>query len=110
MGSLEAAEQVIELVCQACPAALPVHLTLSPSETDPRYPIEDLGRFSVVSAEKIVVNGSGNVQAILSQLAQRLESSSKEAEAWLYPGLKKIDLYAFQGIGSITSIREAIKD
>lgn len=69
MGSLDAAEQVIDLVHQACPAASRVHLAVCPHDRIPQFLLEYIGRLRGASVEQIAISGSSNIHAILSQLA-----------------------------------------
>ncbi|KAG9004702.1 hypothetical protein FRB95_005970 [Tulasnella sp. JGI-2019a] len=111
MGTLAVAQQIIEIVLQACPIATPLHLEIGLTRT-PQYPIEFLARFDDTNTvEKITLSWNADIQTILRYITRRPKSpAAGEATGWLFPRLKAISLVGLDGSYSVTAIRDWVKE
>ncbi|KAG9017268.1 hypothetical protein FRB93_007381 [Tulasnella sp. JGI-2019a] len=118
-GSLNAVQQVVELVRQARRLKSPIHLEILVGEA---YPVEHLNRFDDTNlVEKISFLEGSNVQTVLRYLVRRREYPGPgAAPTWLFPrlkaisipGLKTLDLprLGSANVTSTTIIRDWVKE
>ncbi|KAG8874088.1 hypothetical protein FRB97_006178 [Tulasnella sp. 331] len=103
---------VVELVRRANPESTNVHLSISLGLNRPDFPLEFLTALSH-SVISLSLSGDAGFRAVMWYLGQRQASHIDAGDgegAWLFPRLKKIDLWASYSNLSVVAIRKMVQD